>query len=299
MIIIKAMGGLGNQLQQYALYEKMVSLGKEVAFDTSWFEDTALQNSMLAPRKLELSYFPGLSYRKASAEDIAKVYGKDDIWGKLIRKAVPGANHRFYESEMYHSEVFEKDTAYLEGYWAAEKYYADILPLLREKLYFPAPNEENSKLAAQIKAAPYSVSMHVRRGDYLDPANKAMFGDICTPAYYDAGIARIKKEYPDALFFVFSDDPAYVREHYASPEFVSVDINHGEDSFFDIYLMSLCDANICANSTFSFWGARLNPSPRKIMIRPSIHKNSQVFVPEQMHDLWKNWLLIDPQGNLV
>ena len=111
MIIIKAMGGLGNQLQQYALYEKMVSLGKEVAFDTSWFEDTALQNSMLAPRKLELSYFPGLSYRKASAEDIAKVYGKEDIWSKLIRKAVPGANHRFYESEMYHPEVFEKDTA--------------------------------------------------------------------------------------------------------------------------------------------------------------------------------------------
>ena len=117
MIIIKAMGGLGNQLQQYALYEKMVSLGKEVAFDTSWFEDTALQNSMLAPRKLELFYFPGVSYRKASTEDIAKVYGKDDIWGKLIRKAVPGANHRFYESEMYHPEVFEKDTAYLEGYW--------------------------------------------------------------------------------------------------------------------------------------------------------------------------------------
>lgn len=299
MIIIKAMGGLGNQLQQYALYEKMISLGKEVVFDTGWFENQKLQNNMLAPRKLELSYFPGVSFKKASADEVEKVYGKEDLWSKVVRKAVPGANHRFSESKMYHPEIFEKDTAYLEGYWAAEKYYADILPRLREKLYFPTPNEENRKMAEQIKAASYSVSMHVRRGDYLDPVNKAMFGDICTSAYYETGIAKIKEQHPDATFFVFSDDPAYVQENYGSGEFVSVDINHGADSFFDIYLMSLCNAHICANSTFSFWGARLNPSAEKVMIRPSIHKNSQVFVPEEMHDLWKNWILVDPQGNVV
>lgn len=299
MIIVKAMGGLGNQLQQYALYEKMKSLGKEVALDTGWFENKTIQEKMLAPRKLELAYFTDLNFRKASREEIEEVYGKDDFASKVMRKIRPKTNHRFFESEMYHPEIFEADTLYLEGYWAAEKYYADILPDLREKIQFPKPSAANQALEQQIKKASYAVSMHVRRGDYLDPANREMFGDICTEAYYDTAISRIKETHPEAVFFVFSDDEKYVREKYSSEEFIPVDVNHGEDSFFDIRLMSKCDANICANSTFSFWGARLNAKEDKVMIRPSIHKNSQIFVSEQMHDLWQNWILIDKSGRIV
>lgn len=299
MIIVKAMGGLGNQLQQYALYEKMVSLGKEAALDTGWFESKTIQENMLAPRKLELEYFKDLHFRKANKEEIEKVYGKDNFVSKVMRKVNPKTNHRFFESDMYHPEILESDTLYLEGYWAAEKYYADILPILREKIKFPEPSEANRELEKQIMEAPYAVSMHVRRGDYLDPVNREMFGDICTEAYYETAISTIKEKHPDAVFFVFSDDQEYVRKTYGSDEFVAVDINHGAESFFDIWLMSKCDANICANSTFSFWGARLNAKEDKVMIRPSIHKNSQVFVPEQMHDLWQKWLLIDKNGKLV
>lgn len=299
MIIVKAMGGLGNQLQQYALYEKMISLGKEAALDTTWFENKALQENMLAPRKLELDYFQGLSIRKATTEEIEAVYGKDDFISKVFRKVFPKTNHRFFESDMYHPEVFDKEPLYLEGYWAAEKYYADILPTLREKIKFPEPNEQNIEMEKQIEHAPYAVSMHVRRGDYLDPVNREMFGDISTEAYYETAIHMIKEKHPDAVFFVFSDDQEYVREKYGTSEFIPVDINHGADSFFDIRLMSRCDAHICANSTFSFWGARLNAKEDKVMIRPSIHKNSQVFVAEQMHDLWKGWILIDKNGKCV
>jgi len=106
----------------------------------------------------------------------------------------------------------------------------------------------------------------------------------------------MKEKIEDPHFFIFSDDTAYVREHYQGEEYTIVDINHGDDSFYDMYLMSRCEGNICANSTFSFWGARLNGRTDKIMIRPTIQKNSQVFDEVQMKDLWKDWVFIDPQG---
>jgi hypothetical protein len=87
-----------------------------------------------------------------------------------------------------------------------------------------------------------------------------------------------------------------VREHFQGDEYRIVDWNRGENSFYDMMLMSHCRHNICANSTFSFWGARLNPYPDKVMIRPSIHKNTQVCIPEEMHGLWKGWTLISPEG---
>ena len=109
----------------------------------------------------------------------------------------------------------------------------------------------------------------------------------------------MKEKIEDPHFFIFSDDTAYVREHYQWEEYTIVDINHGDDSFYDMYLMSRCEGNICANSTFSFWGARLNENPAKIRIRPSIHKNTQVCIPEEMKELWKGWTLITPQGEIL
>lgn len=299
MILVKLMGGLGNQLQQYALYEKLIHMGKEAAIDVTWFEDAAVQEAMLAPRKLELNYFDNLTFRKATEAEILKVRGGDGFCAKLMRKIIPGSNHRFYENKMYHPEVLQMDTGYLEGYFAAEKYYADILPVLREKIRFPKCSEDCAQVGAQIVSTEYPVCVHIRRGDYLDPANKEMFGGICTEQYYDKAINYIKEKHPEAVFFVFSDDQAYVKEHYSSAEFVPVDVNHDADSFFDIYLMSLCKAHICANSTFSFWGARLNPREDKVMIRPSKHKNSQVFDAEEMHDLWPGWILINSDGEIV
>ena len=126
-----------------------------------------------------------------------------------------------------------------------------------------------------------------------------MFGGICTETYYDACVKFIKEKCPDAVFYVFSDDADYVRAHFKGGEFHIVDWNRGENSFYDMQLMSCCQHNICANSTFSFWGARLNGSPEKIMLRPSIHKNTQTCVPEEMQKLWAGWTLVTPEGKLI
>ncbi len=297
MIIIQAAGGLGNQLQQYALYRKFVRMGKEARLDLSWFSD-GIQKEVLKKRELELTYFDRLIYETCHLEDKIRLIGNDALSGRLRRKLMPFTVHWFKERGMYHPEIFDFEDMYISGYFACEKYYADILYDLREKIQFPvSSNPLNRKTAKEMKEK-NSVSVHIRRGDYLDAENAAVFGNICTDRYYGAAIALIKELSPGAHFYLFSDDTAYVNQRYQGPEYTVVDINHGKDSFYDIWLMSQCRHNICANSTFSFWGARLNGNEGKIMIRPTIHKNSQRFVKKEMEELWQGWKFIDPQGKL-
>ena len=143
-----------------------------------------------------------------------------------------------------------------------------------------------------------SVSVHLRRGDYLNPENAGMFGGICTEAYYENAIKMIKEEVPEAHFYLFSDDVPYIQGQFSGKEYTVVDINHGRDNFYDMWLMSNCRHNICANSTFSFWGARLNRNERKIMVRPTIHKNEQVFIRKEMEELWQGWRFLSPEGKM-
>ena len=298
MIIIQVMGGLGNQLQQYALYRKFVRIGKEARLDISWFEDKDQRGEVLAERELELSYFDRLIYEVCTPEEKTELIGSDGIAGKMKRKFLPGSIRWFHESKMYHPELLQMENMYLSGYFACEKYYADILYDLREKIQFPvSANPQNLRLAQEMQESE-SVSIHIRRGDYLDSENTAMFGNICTDAYYHGAIECIKELCSEPHFYLFSDDVPYVKKHFHGKEYTVVDINHGRDSFYDMWLMSRCRHNICANSTFSFWGARLNSNENKIMIRPTIHKNSQTFVKSEMQKLWPGWKFVSPDGKL-
>lgn len=298
MIIIQVAGGLGNQLQQYALYRKFVRMGKEARLDLSWFDEVKQNNgeAKVTSRNLELTCFDRLVYETCTREEKERLTGSDGLSGKLRRKLLPSTIHWFHESKMYHPEILSFEDMYLSGYFACEKYYSDILYDLREKIQFPpSGNPLNPELAQEMRECA-SVSVHIRRGDYLNEENRAMFGNICTDAYYRKAMELIKEEVPDAHFYLFSDDISYVEQKYEGEEFTVVDINHGKDSFYDMWLMSNCKHNICANSTFSFWGARLNGNEGKIMIRPTIHKNSQVFQKEEMEDLWQGWRFVSPEG---
>lgn len=307
MVIVRAMGGLGNQLQQYALYRKLEHMGKDVRLDTSWFF-CEQQEGMVTKRDLELSYFDQLPYRKATKEEIRAVLGR--LWeepenpgAKIRRKLRLSSAPFFVESGMYHEEIFAMEHKYLVGYWACDRYYADMLDILRQEISFPQSTDadlqkKNERTLALMKKT-LSVSVHIRRGDYLEENNAALFGGICTEAYYDRAMAYMRERLPGVRFFLFSDDIPYVREHYRGEEYQVIDWNQGKNSFYDMMLMSGCRHNICANSTFSIWGARLNPDPDKIMIRPAIHKNTQVCIPEQMKALWKGWTLVTPRGEAL
>ncbi len=291
MIIVKLMGGLGNQLQQYALYKKIESLGKKVYMDISWFEKKN-QETKAAPRRIELYDFDGIDFGIASRFKMTQL---------KIQNHISKKSHKIIEDKMYYPELLEWNNAYLEGYWACEKYYADILPNLRQEIIFDINKATNIDMLLAVKQqikACKSCAVHIRRGDYLDEINRAMFGNIATEQYYDNAFGLARKKHPEVVFFVFSDDIEYVKEKYADDaSVVIVDVNKGADSKYDIYLMSICEMHICANSTFSFWGARLSEN-HELNIRPTIQKNSQLFDYNEMIDLWKGWTFIDPKGNI-
>ena len=294
MIIVKVNGGLGNQLQQYAMYEKLRSLGKDAKLDLSWFHT---EQKKAARRDLELDYFPNVQYESCSNEEIEKIIGKRSAGDKILEKLHLKERKLYTEYKMYDPEIFSFEHKVLEGYFACEAYYADILPFLQERLKFPEElNKKNKEMEEKIRSCK-SVSLHIRRGDYLNPENKDIFGGICTEEYYKEAITWLKSQDKGLRFFIFSDDTEYVREKYSGEEYEIVDINHGKDSFYDMYLMSCCQHNICANSTFSFWGARLNPSAEKQMIRPLKQRNNcDWYEPNRMKELWKNWIFIDEKG---
>ena len=303
MIIIRLMGGLGNQMQQYALYQKFISLGRQVCLDISMYSDADYRGTV---RSLQLDRFPGVEINAASGEQISAIRGDEGIIGRIRGRLFPGSSGYIRENSMYMPEIFERDDIYLEGYWSAEKYYADIMPVLRQIYDFGSMlREEDANpaigaMADRIADTAYSCSVHIRRGDYLNADNAALFGGISTDEYYASAFRYVRELHPEAVFFIFSDDPEYVRSRYGEdPSCIAVDVNHGDDSMYDIYLMSLCDAHICANSSFSFWGARLDADrDTALCIRPTVHVSSQVFDPDVMRDLWRDWVFIDPQGSV-
>lgn len=294
MIIIKINGGLGNQLQQYALYDKMRYLGKEVKVDISWFQKDMGQT---ARRNLELDYFPGVSYEACTEKEMQDILGKRDVFCKVLEKLHLKEKNLYVEHQMYDKGIFELDNKVLEGYWACEGYWGDRIPELRKQLIFPESNNpKNKEMLEKIKNTE-SVSIHVRRGDYLNPENQAIYGGICTEEYYEKAISYVEERIENPHFFIFSDDTEYAKKTYTKDNYTVVDINHGQDSFLDMHFMGCCKHNICANSTFSFWGARLNEKPEKLMIRPLKQRNTcDWYMPEIMKQLWKGWIMIDEKG---
>ena len=317
MIIIRIAGGLGNQMQQYALGRKLQSLGREVKYDRSWFSEEEQARAKM-PRELELLRFRDLKLPFCTEEEKRKFTGS--TIGKLARKLAgklgAGAGKMpavFEESEMFHPGILEMTDGYLQGYFACNKYYEDILPQLRQDFAFPESgdpeiNAWNREIMEEMLApGVFSVAIHIRRGDYLDSGNAELLGGICTPEYYESAVRYLEeleeKESASRIhFFIFSDDPAFARTCQFGTKGQKVtfcDRNTGRDSLLDMQLMSCCRAVIAANSTFSFWGGRLNAREDRILIRPLRHKNTQVPDPEQMRDLWKGWTFVDKDGRIM
>jgi hypothetical protein len=144
-----------------------------------------------------------------------------------------------------------------------------------------------------------SISIHIRRQDYLTVAGGHRYSGICTPKYYKGAINYIETRVENPIYYIFSDDLEYARSHFDKENMHVIDWNTGRESMHDMELMSHCRHNICANSTFSIWGARLNKNPDKIMIRPLKHDNYEIIDIAKIHENWKNWILINEQGVVV
>lgn len=295
MLIIRLQGGLGNQLYQYSLYEKLRQMGKEVYLDKTDYTERA---KFRDKRELELEYFDCFDYKLCSEKQRSRlVDDKRTFFARARRKVFGCYSKIFRESKDYQPEIFSMDNVYLEGFWNCEKYYEDMIPILQEKIVFPQNyNDMTRKLLQELEGRRNTVSIHVRLGDYIEKS--VTYGNICTNEYYHAAIDYIRKHVKDAEFYLFSDDPHKAKEMFKDIKCTVVDCNFGKDSMYDMLIQSKCAHNICANSTFSMWGARLNSNPEKIIIRSLKHDNDQNLSVERMIETWKKWVLIDEKGNV-
>jgi hypothetical protein len=164
----------------------------------------------------------------------------------------------------------------IQGYWQTEKYFEGIEP----ELMALRPRATNNAALSEIFHVAQPVAVHVRRGDYLKEPHASFHGNLGLE-YYNSAFNYILERVPRAKFFIFSDDPAWCREHFSG----SAVVESFEEAA-DIHAMSLCKHNIIANSSFSWWGARLNKHEGRIVIAPknwfqSSGEDSRDIVPER------------------
>ena len=199
----------------------------------------------------------------------------------------PDASSHLCIDELY-EQVMNLDTSkdwYLAGFWIEERYYKDRIKKLQKHFVFPeVMDEENQKWMEQIKATE-SVSIHVRRGDYLTSYSKDFIA--LGSEYYKAAIAYICQHVEHPTFYLFSDDVEFVKKEFSFlDESYVITHNSGENSFRDMQLMSLCRHNIVANSTFSQWGALLNANEDNLTIYPKQYMRQK----DNERKSLKNWV---------
>lgn len=265
MVIVKLMGGLGNQMFQYAMGRRLAEKHKTVLkLDTTFLLDRTFRKNFTF-RNFDLQIF-NIQENIASIQEIKSHY---NILKRGISKLYPNCNLNSYVKEKkndFDSTIINLgDNFYLDGYWASEKYFKDIEPIIREEFSFK--NSISSKITETI-ASTDSICIHIRRGDYIsNPVINKKMG-VMDMGYYKKGLAYICERIENPNIFVFSDDMNWVKTNlkFDFPT-TYVDFNNAGTNE-DMRLMSLCKHNIIANSTFSWWGAWLNNNEKKIVVAP-------------------------------
>lgn len=278
MKIVNILGGLGNQMFQYALALALQYQCKdksEVRIDPLAFNGYPIHNGY------ELKRIFNVEIPEASISEVMKVaypYLNYRIW-QLCRLLPKRSTMKYEWKSMAYDERVLTDTRdrYLIGYWQTEHYFRSIRNEILKAFAFPSftPNSQNETLSEELQQR-RSIAVHIRRGDYLKISNTS---GICTINYYKKAITYIQESSSPELFAIFSDDIDWCMEQFGAiignADIRFVNWNKGKESFRDMQLMSLCKHNIIANSSFSWWGAWLNQNPDKIVIAPSRWMNSE------------------------
>lgn len=247
----------------------------------------ALADRLCMPLKLDISDFESYTLRKyeinafriraeiARDADIAKfrvVKNRFTFWQRLLRKTGMQNNSLVFSERSYsYDDRIEalRSPVYLDGYWQSERYFAGYIDALRSDFILAEDIDQANKEMRNRIDSVCAVSIHIRRGDYVTNDQTNKYHGTCSVEYYNGAILYIKDHVRDPHFFAFSDDHEWTRENITTGDNVTyVDINSSERGVLDMELMRSCRHHIIANSSFSWWGAWLNPSPDKIVVAP-------------------------------
>lgn len=262
-VVSSLIGGLGNQMFQYAAGRALSSrLNFDLVLDTSPLDGEWDHT----PRSFGLNSF--------------NINAEIDTLNITRLNEIP-----LFEEQKYTNDWPRdiKEDIRISGYWQSEKFFSSIRPkILREFTLSSSPNDYVTHISKCITASQCSVSLHIRRGDYVSNPITAKFHGICPISYYKAGIEHISQTLGPHDLYVFTDDPEWVKKESTLPQHMTLIDCEKSSAAQDIWLMSLCHHHIIANSSFSWWGAWLGDE-KGITIAP------------------KNWFLdpAAPQSHIV
>jgi len=268
------MGGLGNQMFQYAAGRALaIRHATVLKLDLSFLERTPPGATV---RKYLLDRFPIVAERAVPSDfpcledkPLSVVTRAWNAWLRVTGRQC-GTVLLDFDHNLVDSFFSAPKHCYLVGYWQSEYYFRNIRHLLLRE--FATDSVLNSIGPETVRAitTTCSVAIHVRRGDYVGTDDSASFHGTCSLDYYQRAAEVMAKSIHRPKFFVFSDEPEWVRENFElSYPCTIVDHNQSDDPVGDLGLMCLCKHHIIANSTFSWWGAWLNANPGKNIIAPS------------------------------
>lgn len=273
MKIVNILGGLGNQMFQYAFALKLQQIlpNEQIKIFTKAFRGYPLHNGY------ELNKIFNIDFPEASVRDVMKVYWpifNYDIY-RICRYYMP---LRYCFKDSYQTPIHLEDIdkyKFFDGYFQRASHYKDIIPLLFNSFIFPEIEDKKNESAIHFISKAITTSIHIRRGDYLNDKN---YSGICDIPYYKNAIKILKDKTHTEQILVFSNDMNWAKSHLEKDlrgfDVLFADWNTENNSFRDMQLMTMCNHNIIANSSFSWWGAFLNNHNDKVIISPNKWANS-------------------------
>ena len=289
MQVVRINGGLGNQMFQYAFGEYLKIINQDDVYcDLTDYDHHKHHQGF----ELE-NVFSGVDVRRLSDQELNKIrVNRDALVPKAVSKLFrvqlrKPAEFCEYPASLVVQRSKSGAVIYYDGYWGRKEYIQTAADAIRKAFVFRyEPEGKNRELLELIRSRGNTVSVHIRRGDYLQHENLV---SVCDREYYRKAIQFFLDRDPETTFIFFSDDIPWVKEQFSSAikNAVYVDWNTGTDSCRDMQMMSLCKNNIIANSTFSWWAAWLNENPEKQIVSPKMWSSSS-----KTGNYFENWYLI-------
>lgn len=272
MIVVQLTGGLGNQLFQYAAAKALAMHHKtELLLDVSSFMRTELPE-LEVPRDFELYNFKHVTEKTVNVSELADKTGFSFLTNKKIELLLPNYKRAVYKEPFFHFDTNffkSRNNVFLKGGWQSYKYFEAFSDTVSNTLQLKEESTKGVSSFFDNVDTEGTVSVHIRRGDYLRKPVILDWHGVMTKEYYTAAFETISKKTVIKKVYYFSDEPEWVAKELLPVmpgEIVSEKTS--DTQFKDFYLMQQCSHNIIANSSFSWWAAYLNPNPNKIVIAP-------------------------------
>ena len=295
MIVVRMKGGLGNQMFQYAAGRRLaLRRGTDLRLDVSFH---LKERGNATPRPFLLDRF-NIAGSLIEGRELMDYMDRDLPWYKRplnwaayawTKDWVLESPRAFVERDQnFEPTVLDlPDGTYLSGYFQTERYFADIGEQLKKELTVRSPMDARNEEMAERIAEEGSVCLHVRRGDYYSNEACRSVHAVDLTDYYSKAISLLRSRAEGLHFFIFSDEPDWVRRHFGlGDDCTVVAVNGPDEPEQDLRLMSLCRHFIIANSSFSWWGAWLSTNPDKVVIAPQRWFLDDRNVKDRCPDSW-------------